>query len=160
MNRRVTLVVLVIVVLLVLGAAVALSQFSLSALSEPGPAETYLVTSAKRYLVSRSAGGLTPARVENPALSLASGQMTFGGSCATCHGFDGRTPTAIGRAQYPPAPDLGSPRVQDWSDAELFWIIKNGIRFSGMPGFGRIHSDEDIWNLVRYVRSLSGSSRK
>ena len=85
--------------------------------------------------------------------------MTFGGSCATCHGYDGRTPTDIGRSQYPPSPDLGSPAVQKWSDAELFWIIQHGIRLSGMPGFGRIHSDEEIWSLVRFVRSL-GEAQK
>ena len=55
---------------------------------------------------------------------------------------------------YPRAPDLGSPAVQRWSDAELFWIIKNGVRPTGMPGFAHIHSDEEIWNLVRFVRSL------
>ena len=41
-----------------------------------------------------------------------------------------------------------------YSDRELFWIIKNGIRWSGMPAFGRVESDEHIWNLVHYVRTL------
>ncbi|MBV9874129.1 MAG: cytochrome c, partial [Verrucomicrobia bacterium] len=42
---------------------------------------------------------------------------------------------------------------------ELFWIVKNGIRFSGMPAFGKVESDEHIWNLVNYLRTLrlSGS---
>lgn len=55
---------------------------------------------------------------------------------------------------YPRAPDLGSMVVQRWTDAELFWIIKNGIRPTGMPGFAHIHSDAEIWNLVHFVRSL------
>jgi mono/diheme cytochrome c family protein len=55
---------------------------------------------------------------------------------------------------YPRVPDLGSPSVQQWSNAELFWIIKNGIRQSGMPGFARIHPDDTIWDLVHYVRSI------
>lgn len=53
---------------------------------------------------------------------------------------------------YPRAPDLGSAGVQQWSDPELFWIIKYGIRLTGMPGFAKIHSDEEIWYLVHYVR--------
>jgi mono/diheme cytochrome c family protein len=86
--------------------------------------------------------------------------MLFVGRCSACHGIDGRTPTEIGRWLYPRASDLGSPRVQEWSDRELFWIIQNGIRLTGMPGFGKLHSDEDIWALARYVRSLGTQSQK
>src|SRR5207302_9543462 len=86
--------------------------------------------------------------------SVAIGQMAYGGECANCHGVDGRTPTDIGRWMYPRTLALDSAQVQQWSDAELFWIVKNGIRLSGMPGFGKSHKDEQIWHLVHYVRSL------
>ena len=59
---------------------------------------------------------------------------------------------------YPRATDLTSPEVQQYADRELFWIIKNGIRLSGMPAFGKVESDEHIWNLVNYVRSLRGGT--
>jgi mono/diheme cytochrome c family protein len=49
--------------------------------------------------------------------------------------------------------------VQSYSDQELFWIIQNGIRFTGMPAFGKVESGDDIWNLVNYVRTLSVDSR-
>jgi mono/diheme cytochrome c family protein len=55
---------------------------------------------------------------------------------------------------YPRAADLGSAEVQRYSDRELFWIVKNGIRLSGMPAFGKVESDEAIWDLVRFVRTL------
>ena len=55
---------------------------------------------------------------------------------------------------YPRAPGLGAPDVQEMSNAEIFWVIKNGIRLSGMPGFACINSDEQIWQLTYYVRSL------
>jgi len=154
MKRRILLVILILFVLLLGGLVWGATRFNLSALEQPGEMETYLATKAKRWLVGRSARGLAPPPVDNPETARFAGKMTFGGSCATCHGYDGRTPSAIGRSQYPPSPDLGSPSVQQWSDAELFWIIKHGIRLTGMPGFGRIHSDEEIWNLVRFVRSL------
>jgi len=86
--------------------------------------------------------------------------MLFGGRCASCHGLDGRTPTEVGQWMYPRAPDVGSPAVQQWSDAELFWIIKHGIRLTGMPGFGHIHSDDQVWHLVRYVRSLGAQPKQ
>jgi mono/diheme cytochrome c family protein len=55
---------------------------------------------------------------------------------------------------YPRASDLTSPEVQQYSDRELFWIVKNGIRLSGMPAFGKVESDDHIWNLVHYLRTL------
>jgi len=58
---------------------------------------------------------------------------------------------------YPHASDLTSPEVQQYSDREVFWIVKNGIRLSGMPAFGRVESDEHIWNLAHYVRTLRES---
>ena len=60
----------------------------------------------------------------------------------------------------PRAPDLSTSLVRQWTDTELFWIIKNGIRMTGMPGFDRIHSDEEIVDLVWYVRSLGQFSEE
>ena len=154
MRRKGALLVVLLLVLAAAGLTLAIDQFNLSALGEPGPLETYLATRAKRWIVGRSARGpLRPAPLNDTA-SVAIGGMQFRGECAACHGIDGRTPTDIGRWMYPRTLTLSSPEVQQWSDAELFWIIKNGIRLSGMPGFGKIHSDEQIWHLVHYVRSL------
>lgn len=58
---------------------------------------------------------------------------------------------------YPRAADLTSREVQQYSDRELFWIVKNGVRLSGMPAFGNVEPDEHIWNLVHYVRTLRAS---
>ena len=44
--------------------------------------------------------------------------------------------------------------MQSYSDQELFWIIKNGIRFTGMPAFGKLETPDHIWDLVNYVRTL------
>ena len=55
---------------------------------------------------------------------------------------------------YPRATDLTSSEVQGYSDQELFWIVKNGIRLSGMPAFGKTETDEKIWNMVDHLRTL------
>jgi len=55
---------------------------------------------------------------------------------------------------YPRAADLTSADAQSYSDRELFWIIKNGVRLSGMPAFEKVESDEHIWDLVFFVRAL------
>jgi len=159
MLRRGLLLLFLALLLLAAGATVALYHFSLSALNEPGRVETYLATKAKFWIISRSVRGPLPQAPPYDASSVAIGQMAYGGECANCHGVDGRTPTEIGRWMYPRTLALDSAQVQQWSDAELFWIVKNGIRLSGMPGFGKIHKDEQIWHLVHYVRSLGTPPR-
>ncbi len=159
MLRRVLLLLFLALLLLAAGATFVLYHFSLSALNEPGRVETYLATKAKFWIISRSARGPLPTAPPYDARSVGIGQMAYGGECANCHGVDGRTPTEIGRWMYPRTLALDSAEVQQWSDAELFWIVKNGIRLSGMPGFGKIHNDEQIWHLVHYVRSLGTPPR-
>jgi hypothetical protein len=59
-----------------------------------------------------------------------------------------------GQWMYPRASDLTTKQVQSYSDQELFWIINNGIRFTGMPGFGKVETPTNVWGLVNYVRTL------
>lgn len=155
MLRKAFYFLLIVVLLDVAVGLLVLYNFNLSALPAPGRIETYAATLAKRWLVARNARGPLPPAPARDNSSIVIGQMIFGGDCASCHGVNGRTPTDIGRSMYPRVLDLGSPEVQRWSDAELFWIIKNGTRLSGMPGFGRTRNDEQIWDLVYYVRSLA-----
>ena len=151
MRRFLVITTLVLLLLAVVGVAV--SQFSLSALDEPGRAEIYLATQAKHMLVARDSHGVPPGPASTPA-SIAAGEKLYGAECASCHGLNGRTPTDAGRWMYPRAADLTSEQVQQYSDRELFWIVKNGIRLSGMPAFGRVETDEHLWQLVHYLRTL------
>ena len=99
-----------------------------------------------------------PPAPSNLKVSIEEGEKLFGTECAGCHGLDGNNPTYAGRWMYPRAADLTSPEVQQYSDRELFWILKNGIRLSGMPAFGKVETDEHLWNLVHCVRTLRASS--
>jgi len=149
----------VLIVLIVLAASAAvmilgLAQIKLDALHEPSRLETFFATKVKHILVARSSRhGIPPAPTDLQA-SIKEGDTVYGTDCAACHGLDGHTPTDTGRWMYPRASDLTSPEVQQYSDRELFWIIKNGIRLSGMPAFGKVESDDHIWNLVHYLRTL------
>jgi mono/diheme cytochrome c family protein len=119
---------------------VGFTQTKLDALQEPGHLE-----------------GI-PSAPTNLRASVEEGDKLYATECSMCHGPDGHTPTDCGRWMYPRVSDLTSPEVQQYSDRELFWIVKNGIRLSGMPAFGRVESDEHIWNLVHYVRTFRGSA--
>lgn len=157
MKRAVTTAIALLALFLLVGALAAF-QFDLSALPEPSRAETYLATKAKRFLIHRaSRGEVSPPPADRQA-SIEEGDKLFGTECGQCHGLDGHKATDAGRWMYPRAADLTSPEVQRYSDRELFWIVKNGIRLSGMPGFARVESDEHIWDLVHFVRTLPGSA--
>jgi len=87
-------------------------------------------------------------------------EKTFGytKACRTCHGAPGVKPD-VWVYLYPPAPDLTrSDVVNKWSDAELYWIIKNGIEHTGMIGLGPTHQDEEIWSVSAFVRQLPAMS--
>ena len=152
-------VTLIILVLLVPGS-LAVSRFSLAALNEPGQTETFLASKAKRSLVARGSRQGVPYETSNSPESVTEGDKLYGAECALCHGMNARTPTDAGRWMYPRAANLTSAEVQGYSNQELFWIVKNGIRLSGMPAFGKVESDEHIWSLVHYLRSLNAPIRR
>lgn len=160
MRHTPRLIVVVLVVLIIIAAAYGVMHVTISALPEPGPFETSIATMAKDWYVSRAARSSVLSAPENSASRVSAGETLFGMGCATCHGQDGRKPAPIGQSMYPRVLDLGSPEVQGMSDRELFWVIKNGIRLSGMPGFGKIESDEQIWELAYYVRSLGKQPKR
>ncbi len=147
-------VIAVIGVLLLVAAITTASHFTLSALPEPGRTEAFLATKAKHYLVRRSSRVGIPRAPADRQSAIKVGDRLFGTECASCHGPSGHSPTDAGGWMYPRAADLTSHDARSYSDQELFWIIKNGIRLSGMPAFGRAESDEHIWDLVLYVRML------
>ena len=78
----------------------------------------------------------------------------FADHCATCHANDGSGDTSIGKGLYPKPPDLRAAGTQDLTDGELFYIIHNGIRLTGMPAFGQSDEDADSWKLVHFIRHL------
>ena len=61
----------------------------------------------------------------------------------------------MGQHLYPRAPDLRLRDTQDLTDGELYWIIENGVRLTGMPAWGNGgDNDTDTWHLVHFVRKL------
>jgi len=105
-------------------------------------------------VAARALAGNATNPVANNGRAIAAGRDAYTGSCAECHGSNGDGKGVFGTATYPPATDLTSHDVSEKSDAELFWITKNGLSFTAMPGFGDQYSDQDIWNIVAYMRSL------
>src|SRR3989449_8361 len=124
-----------------------------TAKKQPSKLETTLANMAKDVVIPIEATNL-----KNPLPAseevIAQGQQAYMQSCALCHGADGHGRTELGRGMYPPAMDLTSPHVQNWTDAELFWIIQNGVRLTGMPSWASSISETDTWKLAHFVHQL------
>lgn len=133
---------------------IGMMHFSLTALQQPGPLETRIANLAKHVVIRLASRHGIPAPPVNIRASIEAGGAHYGLDCGICHGVDGRSQTPSGQWMYPRAADLTSKRVQSYSDKELFWIIHNGIRFTGMPAFGKVETADHIWGLVNYVRTL------
>lgn len=160
MRHKGWLIAAIIILLIIVAAGLGVMRASISALPQPGAFETSMATKVKDWYIGRAAREPLPPGPANSAASVTAGSALFGMDCASCHGQDGRTPTAIGKSMYPRVLDLSLPEVQSLSDRGLFWVIKNGIRLSGMPGFGRINTDEQIWQLTYDVRNLGAQAKK
>ena len=137
----------------VTGAVLGALLSGCTADKQPSQQETSLANAAKDVTIPLQAGKMTNPLPETSEV-VSQGQEVFLGSCAQCHGADARGDTSVGRSMYPPAMDLTSAHVQHWNDAELFWIIQNGVRLTGMPAWKSSISDNDTWKLARYIHSL------
>jgi mono/diheme cytochrome c family protein len=126
-----------------------------SAKEQPGRVEEFMARRVRNMAIARRAASLTNP-VAYSAEVIADGRAHFADHCATCHANDGSGKTAIGEGLWPKAPDMRQPPTQNLTDGELFWIIENGIRFTGMPAWstGSKEGEEASWRLVHFIRHL------
>lgn len=125
----------------------------ISARSEPLAIEAAVARQVRHLAVPSSARAL-PNPIPLGEDVLVQARAHFADHCASCHGNDGKGRTELGRALYPRSPDLTAPATQRLSDGELFYIIENGVRFTGMPGWGAAGRPEESWKLVHFIRHL------
>jgi mono/diheme cytochrome c family protein len=126
-----------------------------SAREAPGAAEAFLAGRMRRWSVP-SELRRRPNPLAGSPEAAAAGRDHFADHCAICHGNDGSGETEMGRNMYPRAPDMRSAHTQQLSDGEIFGIIKNGVRLTGMPAWGSNTPADDTatWQLVAFVRHL------
>ncbi len=137
------------------GALAVLVQHGVSARDEPTAIEAWIARRARRLATPRNQReAQNPVPVTPEVLDRA--RAHFADHCASCHGNDGRGRTSIGQNLYPKVPDMWHAETQSLSDGELFSIIKNGVRLTGMPAWGgdTPEDDKETWELVRFIRHL------
>jgi mono/diheme cytochrome c family protein len=136
-------------------AAFLLLRGGTSAKLEPTRFESTIARKLRRLGIPASSRQL-----RNPAPHsdevVAAGRAHFAYHCAICHANDGSGRTETGRNLYPRAPDLRLAETQQLTDGELYYIIENGVRLTGMPGWGAGSEDSKLasWHLVTFIRHL------
>jgi len=117
----------------------------------PSPLETKILTAAVHASIRRQAP-----EISNPIAptdeNLIAGGKLFSGNCSGCHGNPG-SPENNGDSLFPPIPQLH--RVgTEYTEAQIFWIAKHGIRRTGMFANGKWSPDKDLWTMAAYVRRI------
>lgn len=144
---------LCVLLLIVIGGGLSwfLMRHGFSAREKPLAFEAFLARNARRLATPAGAR-----EMRNPLaaseVAIAEARDHFADHCAVCHANDGSGQTEINEGLYPPAPDMRRDETQQLSDGEIFYIIRNGIRFTGMPGWGG--EDEENWKLVLFIRRI------
>jgi mono/diheme cytochrome c family protein len=144
-----------VALVLLAGGVLLLGTHGLSAREQPGTLERWAARQARTLAVPKDAR-----ERENPvpdSLQVqADARAHWADHCAACHANNGSGDVEMGKHMYPPAPDMRQSETQQMTDGELFFIIQNGIRMTGMPawGSGSQHDEQDSWKLVRLIRHL------
>ena len=134
-------------------AAYATLHISSSARETPSPAEAWLAYRLRSLSIPKEARNAQNPFTSSPEL-LEGAARHFADHCASCHGNDGSGDTEMGRHLYPRAPDMRLVATQGLTDGELYGIIHNGVRWTGMPAWGGAEGDQDSWKLVLFIRHL------
>ena len=157
MRLRSLILSLVAVILVVAAAAAFLTvRRGFSARDEPSWAEKLVARRVRSLAIPARARNAENPLPPTPEV-LADARGHFADHCAVCHANDGSGQTTIGQNLYPKAPDMRLEDTQRLTDGELYYIIQNGIRMTGMPAWGEQGNDqdEDSWKLVHFIRHLN-----
>ena len=158
---RTKAVVLVLVVIIVCGilAIERILSRGFSARDTPGAIETMIARRVRHHAVPSEGRKMKNPVPYTPEV-LSEAEAHFADHCASCHGNDGRGQTTIGRNLYPKAPDMRLEATQSLTDGEVFYIIQNGVRLTGMPAWGDGTPEDDLesWKLVHFIRHLGDLS--
>jgi mono/diheme cytochrome c family protein len=154
-----TTLVAVIVLAVVVGAAVIMTGvYDVAATTPHWSVTEQLIGAARvRSIKARAKGIQVPTTLGNEQ-NVIIGTEHFAAHCAVCHGAPGVPAGDIAHGLYPKPPNLAE-SARLYSEGELFWIIKHGIKMTGMPAWPD-HSDEEIWATVAFLKKLPGMTEQ
>jgi mono/diheme cytochrome c family protein len=125
----------------------------LSAQRQPSALEKALATPLRNTSAAAQAGDIVNPLGGQPDAWRAAA-TNYAARCAMCHNVNGKGATMLASNVSPPPPDLTQRDTQELTDAQLFAIIRDGVRFTSMPSWREMHTDEELWQFVALVRHL------
>jgi mono/diheme cytochrome c family protein len=151
--RDVLVTLLVIVIVAGVGAYAFARSGGLSARRRPSALEEWIGTPLRNASAAAQGGDLVNPLADQPEAWRAA-TTKYAARCAMCHNTNGKGATMLGSNVSPPAANLTRQDTQDLSDAQLFAIIRDGVRFTAMPSWREMHTDEELWQFVALIRHL------
>jgi mono/diheme cytochrome c family protein len=144
-----------IVAVVMVATFIWIGSRGISAKAQPGRFETLVARTMRRFAIPRSARELTNPVAKSKEV-IAEGMAHYADHCAACHANDGSGETELGLGLYPKPPDMRLDATQSLTDGELFYIIENGVRLTGMPAWstGTDEGKTATWHLVHFIREL------
>lgn len=140
-----------VIILLIIGALIFIysGTYNVAATSPDPFIVTWILDTTKDYSVKKHAENIERPKLNDASL-VREGKEHYENSCEGCHGAPGIDPAE----GFNPSPPLLSEEAEEMSSAELFWVTKNGIKMTGMPAFGLFKSDDEIWAIVAFLKTL------
>jgi len=139
-------------------AAIYAGVYDVAATEPHWPVTSWLLETARTRSIKAHAVSIqAPPGLDDPAKVLV-GVEHYAAHCAVCHGAPGVPKGDIARGLYPPPPDLAK-AAPLYRPGELFWIVKHGIKMTGMPAWSD-HSDEELWATVAFLDKLPGMNEQ
>jgi mono/diheme cytochrome c family protein len=154
MFRLIRLIIVVVIVGIIVGAWYMFSR-GFSARTQPNAVESFIAPRLRNLAIPTKSRDAKNPITDSPEV-LSEAMAHFADHCAVCHGSDGGGDTMIGKGLFPKVPDLKKNETQGLTDGQIYYIIGNGVRYTGMPAFGESDNDqdEDTWKLVSFIRHL------
>jgi mono/diheme cytochrome c family protein len=137
---------------IVAAALVHMGSFDVAADKPHSQPVFWLMNTVRERSVAIRAADITVPGDLADAKRIASGAAQYDEMCSLCHLAPGMKRTEISRGLYPRAPELR--RKSELTPAEQFWVVKHGLKMTGMPAWGVTHNDELLWDVVAFLRKL------
>ena len=150
---RLIAAILIVVVLMAAGAAIVIGTgvYNVGMNNHDNALVNQVIETTVKKSVQKHAQGIAEPPLADTAL-INLGAREYRG-CIGCHGAPGVHAGPISKGLWPEAPDL-SKTANEWTPSELYWIIKNGMKFTAMPAWGPSHDDHELWALTAFVHQL------
>ncbi len=153
MKYAIRTIIVIVVIIAVSFIYIESGTYNISAMVPHNSLTLMLINAVKDNSIEHHSKDIKVPNNLNDTSLVRIGFIHYREMCQTCHGAPGIERSEIGKGLYPHPPNLAH-SAKEMPAQQLFWITKNGIKLTGMPSFGKTHSDQKIWDIVAFMEKL------